>query len=128
LALTKEIPTPLKPSDRGRVAPRLWWGIGAGPLAWGVDLAVSYALTQHACSTGHYYVLHVITLLALIVALSGFFVSLDTRRQLHAGDDAGGSTHDRAYFDALVGMGFSVFFFIIIIAGAVPRWILNPCQ
>jgi hypothetical protein len=33
----------------------------AGPLAWAIDLGFSYVMAQHACSTGHYYVLHVIT-------------------------------------------------------------------
>jgi hypothetical protein len=128
MALAKEISMPLQPRDRGRIAPRLWWGIAAGPVAWGCDLGISYAMTQHACSTGHYYVLHVITLIALAVALSGFFVALNTRRQLRSGDEKGGSTHDRAYFDTLVGIGFSAFFFVIIIAGAIPRWLLSPCQ
>ena len=43
--------------DTPRLEFGVWWGIAAGPLAWGVDLGASYAVTQHACSTGHYYVL-----------------------------------------------------------------------
>ena len=128
MAVSREISTPLQRSDCGRMAARLWWGIAAGPIAWGCDLGVSYALAPHVCSTGHFYLLHLITLIALAVALSGFFIAVDNRRRLGGGDDKGGSTHDRAYFDALVGMGYSSFFSVIIVAGAVPRWILNPCQ
>jgi hypothetical protein len=35
---------------------------------------------------------------------------------------------DRTHFQVLFGMVFSLAFTIVIIAEAVPRWILHPCQ
>src|ERR1041384_6700823 len=58
---------------RPREAPAMvWWTMFAGPWAWACDLGFSYLLAQHACSTGHHYVLHVITVVCSVIALSGF--------------------------------------------------------
>ena len=57
---------------RGEAPAFVWWAICAGPFAWAGDLGFSYALTQHSCSTGHHYVLHVITIVCALLAISGF--------------------------------------------------------
>ena len=44
----------------------------AGFAAWGIDLGLSYMLEQHSCSTGHYYVLHTISFVCFVMAMSGF--------------------------------------------------------
>src|SRR5690242_1019415 len=57
--------------EAGHTPPLLLWSLCAGPLAWGLDLALSYVLTQHSCSTGHHYVLHLITAVCFLIAGSG---------------------------------------------------------
>lgn len=115
--------------ERGKTPWGVWWSLVAGFAAWGFDLALSYMLEQHSCSTGHHYVLHTISLICFLVALSGFATGLSGLRRLpsHASDE-GGSRFDRTHFQVLIGMMFSLSFAIVIIAGAVPRWILSPCD
>jgi hypothetical protein len=108
----------------------LRWSLIAGFVAWGTDLGFSYILEQHSCSTGHHYVLHVISVVCFVVALSGFLTGVADFKQLPRNQVAeeGGRPLDRAYFQALLGMVFSLSFALVIIAGAVPRWILSPCE
>src|SRR5437763_4670613 len=115
--------------QRGEAPILLWWAICAGPLAWAADLGFSYVLTQHSCSTGHYYVLHVITTICALLAISGFGAGWSAYGAL-SGDatEEGPRPLDRAYFQVLFGITFSLAFTVVIIAGAVPRWILSPCD
>jgi hypothetical protein len=113
----------------GRTPPGLWWSLIAGFVAWGLDLGLSYMLEQHSCSTGHHYVLHVISVVCFAMALTGFGTGLlEFRRVPGNASDEGGTHFDRAHFQALLGMAFSLCFAIVIIAGSVPRWILSPCE
>ena len=115
--------------DAGKTSWGIWWGLIAGFLAWGLDLGLSYVLEQHSCSTGHHYVLHAISFCCFLVALSGAFTGLAEFRRF-PGDtkEEGGSRFDRAHFQALLGILFSLSFAVVVIAGAVPRWILSPCD
>lgn len=113
----------------GRDAWLLGLGIWLAPLAWGADHIISYSLVQHSCSTGHFYVLHVITVISALVALLGFVLAAGQYRRMPPGaNDEGGSAFDRGHFMALLGMVSSLGFFIVILADGVPRWILSPCS
>ena len=70
--------------DTPRLEFAVWWGVAAGPVAWAFDLGFSYAVAPHACSTGHFYVLHIISLICFIVALTGFVLAFGTQRQVSA--------------------------------------------
>lgn len=107
----------------------LWWAIWAGPLAWAFDLGFSYTLTQHSCSTGHHYVLHVISLVCFLLASSGLVAGIAEYRALpREAREEGRRPIDRAHFQALLGIVFSTSFAMVIVAGAVPRWILSACD
>lgn len=106
----------------------LWWGIFAGPISWAFDLGCSYTMVQHACSTGHIYVLHIIDAIALLIALSGFHLALKGFRTFPEGEPSGGKPHDRAHFQSILGMIFSAAFVVVNLAIALPRWILSPCS
>jgi hypothetical protein len=107
----------------------LWWSLVAGFAAWGSDLGLSYMLDQHSCSTGHHYVLHVISIVCFVVAISGLLSGFAALQSLPANaKEEGGRPLDRAHFQALIGMAFSFSFAIVIIAGSIPRWILSPCD
>jgi hypothetical protein len=113
----------------GRTPWGLWWSLAAGFIAWSTDLGLSYMLEQHSCSTGHHYVLHVIDIVCLVIAISGFATGLvEFKRFPRSTSEEGGSPFDRAHFQALLGMAFSLSFAVVIIAGSVPRWILSPCE
>jgi uncharacterized membrane protein len=113
---------------QGKTPAGLQWSMWAGFLAWGADLGLSYVLQQHACSTGHYYVLRGITAVTLVVALSGFVAAFQQHRKLaQSAEEQGVRPSDRALFQARLGIGFSLGFVVVIIAAAVPRWILGLC-
>jgi len=114
---------------RGEAPLGLWWSVIAGPFAWALDLGFSYTLAQHSCSTGHHYVLHVITGVCFVIALSGFVLGFaEFQRFPQQATEEGGRPLDRAYFMAILGILFSLSFAVVVIAGAVPRWILSPCE
>lgn len=115
--------------ERSRTPALVIWCMWAGPIAWIADLGFSYVLTQHTCSTGHHYVLHLISIVCFLIALSGASAGIYAYNCIP--DDAseeGRHPHDRAYFQMLFGMVFSIAFAVVVIAGAVPRWILSPCN
>lgn len=113
----------------GETPLQLWWSLLAGFVAFGGDLGFSYALQQHTCANGNVYVLHVITVVAALVAVSGFVTGLRTYQTLPENvSERGRESHDRAHFQALLGMAFCLLFFVAIIANGVPRWILAACS
>jgi hypothetical protein len=115
--------------ESGKTPWGLWWSLCAGFIAWGTDLGLSYTLEQHSCSTGHRYVLHGISIACFLIALTGFAAGLaEFRRLPSSAKEEGGSHFDRAHFQGLLGMIFSLSFALVVIAGAVPRWILSPCE
>jgi hypothetical protein len=113
---------------KGRGAAALWTGILVPPVTFGTDLLLSYALVQHACSTGHFYVMHAITVVAVLIALSAGFLSWREYTRIPEADDEGGSPFDRAHFMAIYGMASALGFTLAMIAIAVPRFILSPCD
>lgn len=99
-----------------------------GPLAWAADEGLSYATVYHACSTGHHYVLHIISLSCMLLALSG---ALQGWRQFQAVSDRspeGGNPLDRTHFMSILGIAASIGFCVVILALAVPKFILSPCD
>lgn len=115
--------------QRGQAPSLMWWCMVAGPLAWAGDLGFSYVLAQHSCSTGHHYVLHLISVICFIIALTGVAAGYTEYNKLPRDlSDKGRRPLDRAYFQVLFGIVFSFSFAVVIIAGAVPRWILSPCD
>jgi hypothetical protein len=93
-----------------------------------MDEGFSYSVVQHACSTGHFYVLYAATAVFISVALSGFFVALKSYLRFPQGELDGGKPHDRAQFQGILGMIFSLGFLVVILALGVPRWLLSPCS
>jgi len=114
---------------KGEASALIWWTMFAGPFAWACDLGFSYVLEQHTCSTGHHYVLHVITVVCALIALTGFAAGMAAYKRVpEDANDHGVRPMDRTHFQILFGMVFSLAFTVVIIAEAVPRWVLHPCQ
>ena len=106
----------------------LRWSLAAGFIGFGLDLGVSYVLQHHACSANPAE-MHAVTFICLAIALSGFFIGWVQHRRLpHQSNEEGPNPHDRAHFQALLGMSLSLAFAVAILAEAVPRWILSVCD
>jgi hypothetical protein len=120
--------THLTAADRRWLSPLpLWTGILAGPVAWAFDLETSYALVHWTCVTQRVQLLHLITLLSLIVTGGGIaisWISWQHARAPHASNDE----RDRARFMAMLGLSAGALFAVAILAGAIPRWVLDACR
>jgi hypothetical protein len=104
-------------------------GLLAGPLAWLLDLEVSYALASQACPDDHLSWLRLVPAAALALVAAGLVSAGVCFRRLrtHA-DEEGGRPDDRAYFMAVSGLVMSALFALVILAGAIPRFLLGPCD
>jgi hypothetical protein len=114
---------------QGRTPPLVRWSLVAGFAGFGGNLAFSYALEQHTCSTGHSYLPYIIVIFSLAVAISGFAAGFKEHGRIAKNaDEEGRRPTDRAYFQSLLGMIFSVAFVVAISALAIPHWVLGPCH
>jgi hypothetical protein len=107
----------------------LWTGILAGPAAWALDLCVSYALVKWTCSSQRTLLMHLISPGCLALVLGGAAVSWWAlgRTSGHTAT-SGGDPQARARFMAILGLTSSALFALTIVAGAIPRWVLDACQ
>ena len=106
----------------------LWTGILAGPVAWALDLTVSYALVKWSCARESSAVLHAITPAALAMVAGGAALSWLALQETAAdGPDDGGRPRQRARFMAILGLTSCALFALTIVAGAIPRWVLDAC-
>jgi hypothetical protein len=124
----REEPEP--PEDRRWLSPLpLWTGIFAGPIAWAVDLTASYALVKWTCLSQREAWLHAITIAALATIAGGAMLSFFAL-QATAEDqpEDGGRPRQRARFMAILGLTACALFALTVIAGAIPRWVLDACQ
>ena len=113
----------------GRRVTQLWAGILLGPIAWAVDFVLSYAVTHHECSTGAMHWLRVSSALAVLVSLWAAYLGWDSKRRLPEDVSLhGGTVLSRSRAMAIAGIGMGLWFAMIIIAEAVPRFMLSPCD
>jgi hypothetical protein len=107
----------------------LWAGLLVGPLAWGADLMVRYALVHWSCGTQQTVVLKIISAVTLLVVIGAGFVAARAYSQIPAGAPTdGGRPIDRSRFMALGGMLTAALFALVVIAGAIPPWVLDACR
>ncbi len=107
----------------------LWLGPTIGPLAWLIDLQVSFAADRAACEGHSSMLLHVVSITTLLIALLGVWLTWKGWRQ--AGNEWPGEEEGiipRSRFLAFIGFGTNLMFVAAIIAQAVPKLMLNPCQ
>ena len=107
----------------------LWTGILAGPVAWALDLTISYALVKGACASQRPVLLHAITPAALALVAGGTVLSvMAIRCTAQDVPTDGEQPRQRARFMAILGLTSNALFALTIVAGAVPRWVLDACQ
>jgi hypothetical protein len=107
----------------------LWGGVLAGPIAWALDLGVSYALVKWTCGSQHTSVLHLVTVGALVIIAGGAFAAWRALEQTPAGAPTdGGHAFERGRFMAIWGLWSCAFFTLVVLATALPPWVLDACQ
>lgn len=106
-----------------------WFGVLGAPVAWAAEEVVSYATTQHACSTGSEWLLYLYSFCALAVgaaALAAAWRSYAVTRP--PAKNSGGAPEDRTRALGILGLMTAALFTLAILASAVPKVILSPCD
>ena len=108
---------------------KLVGGFLLAPLAWLLDLQISYAMVKWACATDRSVMLLLLPLgsLALIGLATWWSWSCWARLRDQATSE-GGRLQDRSYFLALAGLAMSAVFGLLIITSYAPRLLLSPCE
>lgn len=107
----------------------LWAGLLAAPLAFLLNLQISYMLVPWACSTGHTSWLHVASFGSLLLALLGAFIAWRNWQKSGRGwRSEGGGAVARSRFMAVVGLMNGGLFSLIILAQWAANFIIGPCQ
>jgi hypothetical protein len=113
----------------------VWSGMLAGPIAWALDLLISYAIVQWSCGHDNRIVLRLITLVSLTIIAAGAYASWiafehtpsDMPFDPSEGRDHGTIVIERGRFMAVLGLLSSLLFAVLVIGLAVPRWVLDAC-
>ena len=122
----------------GRAAQSYWEDVGLmlliggfllAPLAWLLDLQISYAVLKWACANDRRDLVLLIPLgsLALIGVGSWMSWSCWTKLRGTANQD-GGQMEDRSYFLAIAGLAMNAVFALLIVTSYAPRYFLSPCE
>ena len=104
-------------------------GFFLAPFAWMIQLLANYSLTPTACVDERTWMLHLVSLIALVTALGGTVIAWSAWRRLTSGSTVDGDARESGRrFMALVGTVQSIFFALVILALELPIWWLDPCQ
>lgn len=106
----------------------LGFGLLGGPLAWLLQLAVSYPLVPLVCVVGWDMVFHLVTLVTALLALAAGTVAWQSWQWVREEPHDGVTRDARKRFMALSGVLFSVLFFVIILAQWLPVFFLSSCD
>lgn len=123
------------PDRRHPMLPLAGWLIG--PTAWGLDLAVRYALVPWACGGGGRWAMATVSLLAAAACVAGIAISLWHLRAVRqagasasvgaGGDRLADGAYDRAVVLSLAGMALSAISLVGVGLGALPLALLGGC-
>ena len=108
---------------------RLIAGFLLPPIAWLLDLHISYAMVKWACENDQRPLIMLVSLASLSLIAVGTWLSWScwTMLRAHARPD-GGSQEDRSYFIAAAGLAMNALFGLLIVTSFVPRYFLSPCE
>jgi Ni/Fe-hydrogenase subunit HybB-like protein len=107
----------------------LWFGVFGSAVVWAIQLQTSYAMVPWACSSGHRWILPLVSLAFLAAAIVPGIVSWKIWRRTSASrtterESAGAG---RRRFMAMLGMMDSAIFVLLILAQGLPVFFIHPC-
>ena len=76
----------------------------------------------------NFYLLHLVSAVSLFLVLTGMMVAWRQLAAVRGGRDEGGSPRDRSWFMAWLGILMSSIFALTIVALAVTKFVLSPCD
>ena len=104
----------------------LWAGILIAPAAFAANLQLGYLLVHPACLRNDLTPLHLVQILCLAAALGGGLIAWRALKMERAGE--AGERRDRSRVLAGLGVWTSALFALVIVAQAVPSFVLHQCQ
>jgi hypothetical protein len=113
--------------NRGRSV-ALWAGVIGAPLLWGIQFEATYALSPWACNGSIHAIIHLVTIVAIVIAL--FFAYLSRRDWRAAGgspEETDGGTIPRIRFLGALGMFLSLLSAMIILAQGIASLFFEGC-
>jgi hypothetical protein len=108
---------------------KLWLAALAAPIGWTIQLQTVYGSTPYLCRSIGPWLPYAVTVLAIALAIGGMRLSYESwnavGRSTHS---TGADVTGRTRLFALVGLGGSAFFLIVILVQSLPIFILGPCD
>jgi hypothetical protein len=108
---------------------RLWFGVLGAPVAWAIQLGVVYGAMPYVCGQANWFVLPAtVSAAAFAIALVALRIAYRIWRVTGSSHHAEGAAEPgRNRMLALLGLGASGFFAIVIVVQALPLFMLEPC-
>ena len=107
----------------------LWAGVLAAPTAMLAQLQANYSLVHWACANSRTWPLHLVALLALLVAVGGGLLSWRNWHRAGASWEVeGAGVAPRSRFMAIVGMLLSAHISLVILTQWAAIFFYGPCQ
>lgn len=115
--------------SRGEVG-GLWFALLAPPVAFLAQLEANYAMVSSLCVRGERWPLHLVTLVAIAVCVAAGVVAWRAWRATGGPwpDYVTPAPSPRSRFMAALGGLVSALFLVLLIAQAIPPFILTACQ
>jgi hypothetical protein len=105
-----------------------WTGLGLAPAATAVSFQIRYMMVPFACQAGSNWPLHVVWLIAVLIAVAGLLSAVRTWRSTGcAVPDEQDGPLNRNRFLAVLGIGFSSAMLLMLIFQAIPALVIDPC-
>lgn len=107
----------------------LWIGLLGGPTIWLCSFEARFALAPWACTFDNKWALHGVAIAGLLLCLVCALIAYRQWREISRGElspDAGAIP--RANFMAVLGMFVSLGCGMIVIAQAIPEFVLGACM
>lgn len=116
--------------ERPERAPKLQWvGVFLAPATFFAHLQIGYVLVPWSCAKHDVVWLHLVNLLAIVLAAFGAWAAWRVHARAEGAvdnDDAG--TVPRTRFLGVIGLGMSGLFVLLLVAQAIEAINLSPCQ
>jgi hypothetical protein len=99
------------------------------PIAWGIQLQTVYLLSEYGCSTNYFLPIHVVSVAALLLSLTGVFISWRNWQQAGAKwKSEDGVVVPRSRFLAIVSLLSGSLLTLLTFAQWLPTLMGVPCD
>lgn len=107
----------------------LWTALLGGPIAWAIAFVAKFFLAGWICGWHWKPAVYLVSLLALTLTAGAAWLAWSQWQTLGRGDGGGeAGAIPRARAMAFVALLINGLFFVVIIAGAMPEWLLEGCE